>query len=207
MGLIENLLKQDAESKARLQTAVIAVRTLTPAERKTFLVELITVVQAEEADGARVVRLPAGIEPDASFVTKCQAVLADRPEGVTVADIALAIGQTVDAASSTVRWLRKKFPGHVIQRGNRWHLLRPIEHKKQLREYIREVLAEASPLSSGDIIRGVRARKPDAAPGSIKSELIRMQGAKVLFTSPGISRRSGRLYSLTPPQEGGAQQT
>lgn len=206
MGTIENLLKEDAASRARLEAAQRAARALNPIERRKLLVELVTIVEDEEKFGARQVKLPDDVEPDATFVTKCEAVLAAHPDGLTTEEIALAIGQTVDSAGSTVRWLKKKAPGHVIQRGHRWHLLRLTEKKKQLREYIREVITAAGePLGAGDICRAVRRLKSDANKGSVGSELIRMQKASCLFTTGATTKRGGNPYSLTPLSDGGGR--
>jgi hypothetical protein len=203
VGTIENLLKEDAASRARLQAALSAAHGLTVPERKKLLVELVTLVESEEESGARRVKVPDDVEPDATFVTKCEAILAAHPEGLTTAEIALAIGQTTPCADATVRWLKKKAPGHVIRRGDRWHLLRPTQKRPQLREYIREALTSAGrPLGSGDILRAVRHLKSDVNKGSVNSELIRMQKASCLFTA-GMTKHGTKLYSLAPLSDGG----
>lgn len=140
---------------------------------------------------------PRNVEPDASYVDRCQSLLGEHPDGLTSSEIGVAIGQTREAADSTVRWLKAKAPGHIEKRGDRWVLLQPFDKKKQLRDYIREVLTNAKgPLNSGDIIPEVMKLRAHTNHGSIKSELLRMAKAEVLFVVGSNAR--GKLYSLTP---------
>lgn len=207
MGTLETILREDAESKARLQAAKLATFALTPTERRSFIVEVLAFIEDEETSGIRRVSLAEGSEVDDSFVQKCQALLGEHPEGLSTAEVALAIGQTISGASGTLTWLKKKYPGHLINRGNRWMLLRPIEKKKQLREFIREALiAAGTPLDAKTITVAVNKGRPNTKRATVNCELLRMQAAGCVFPSGKRNARGGQIFSLTPPFEAESSQ-
>lgn len=120
MSLVEKLLLADWESEQRMSAAWAAAAALTDAEKRKLVVELVKVLEREEGGLRDVPPTPAfttsppiaaqvapfaELEPDATQIDKCEALLAQHPEGLTSFQVATAIG-CQGTIHSTLDWLR-----------------------------------------------------------------------------------------------------
>lgn len=213
MSLVNQIVQQAREKKARREAAIAAVMGLPLDERRDVLADLIMLAEAEEQP----VTAPKPQEPPTSasagqkrrtYVDRAEALILASPNGLTTTEIARAIGQAPTNADGTLRQLLKR--GTVERRDGKWYPVSvssaPVvgakPKAKTLRGLITEVLTTANtPLGATDIFNGLVRLKPDAKRPSVDAELVRMRHDKLLVQK-GVGANNGGLFVLA---NGGAQ--
>lgn len=202
MGVIDQILQEERDRKAREDAAYAAVMALSRESRRSVLVRLI---DAEEGTRpTQTVRAQGG-----SFTDKAEAFVLSNPNGVRTRDVASAIGQDVSSVDGTLRQAMRR--GNIRRDGRLWVPQGGVpvrEPKKEPerrprkpghRDRITEVLVRAGqPLGVLAIFEALKEKFPDINRASVEGEIHRMKQAGLMH-QVGIGANNGGLYALKEP--------
>jgi hypothetical protein len=169
-------------------------RSITPAEAVTAPPTVMRSAP-EAAKIAPPTSMIHNVAEKPKFVDLAEAYVAKHPNGVTVTEVAEAIGQNEGSADGTLRHLARS-RGSIEKQDGRWVPtgVKPSPPKATLRTTILAVLCKGKPLGTGDVHEAVLKTMPDALRPSVGGEIGRLK-TEGLIIERGRGAR-GPLYVL-----------
>lgn len=195
------------ESERRVDGVLEMVRTFTVSELAALHARIIFLMTKREETAASK-EAPATDPPKRKvrrrlkYVDLAMQAIAAAPHGLTVIEIATAIGQSVKGAHSTLHWLKTSRSGDIFRDDEgRWALSANgvnVQPRPTIRATILDVMRTArEPLRTPQIVALVKMTMPNVVISSVQGEVSRLT-AEGALVDVGSGGRGGR-YRLAKP--------